>query len=200
MTDNYRANPRGPMDPLKNSDATQPEFDALIEAVRPRLHAFLLSLTGSSASADDLAQETCLVLWEKRDEFDPTGDFRAWAFRIAFLQAQNHRRKVARQLNRELPGDELFENIAAASTERHGSDGTEEVRRKAVVVCLGKMREQHRELVLSRYQDGRSLEQLSDEAGTNRNAMAQKLFRLKRTLLNCIEKQLPILNRESSAS
>ncbi len=188
------------MNPLKNSDTSTPDFDALIESVRPRLHAFLLSLTGSAATADDLAQETCLKIWEKREDFDPSGDFKAWAFRIGFLQAQNHRRKAARSAKRELPGDELFESIAATATERHGSSDSEAFRRKALVVCLGKMREAHRELVLSRYQDGRSLEQLSDEAGTNRNAMAQKLFRLKRSLLGCIEKQLPLLNRESSPS
>lgn len=188
------------MNPLKNSDTGQPDFDALIESVRPRLHAFLVSLTGSAATADDLAQETCLILWEKREEFDPSGDFRAWAFRIGFLQAQNHRRKAARKANRELPGDELFETIAATATERHGSSDSESIRRKALVLCLGKMRESHRELVLSRYQDGRSLGQLSDEADSNRNAMAQKLFRLKRSLLGCIEKQLPILKRESPSS
>ena len=102
------------MKPLKNHPS--PEIDILIEAHRPRLHAFLVSLTGSRAAADDLAQETCLVLWEKRESFDPAGDFRAWAFRIAFLQTQNYRRKLARQQSRELPGDELFDHIAAVAT------------------------------------------------------------------------------------
>ena len=41
------------MNPLKNQ--TSPEFERLLEAHRPRLHAFLLSLTGSGAAADDLA-------------------------------------------------------------------------------------------------------------------------------------------------
>lgn len=167
--------------------------------IRPRLRAFLLSLTGSDAASEDLTQEVCLILWEKREEFDPAGDFRAWAFRIGFLQAQNFRRKMARQRDRELPGDELFEQIAAVTKERHGRDDLEEKRYAAMLTCLGKLREAHRDLVLRRYQDEHSLEQLSSEAGINRNAMAQKLFRLKRTLLICVEKQLAILHRETPA-
>lgn len=188
------------MDPLKNPGDPSPDFEALMENVRPRLRAFLLSLTGSESASDDLTQEVSLTLWEKREEYAPSGDFRAWAFRIAFLQAQNYRRKTARQNSRELPGDELFEQIAEVTTERHGMDDLEEKQHAAILACLGKLREAHRDLVLRRYQDEHSLEQLSSEAGINRNAMAQKLFRLKRTLLNCVEKQLTILNRETSAS
>jgi len=188
------------MDPLKNPSDPRPDFEALMENVRPRVRAFLLSLTGSEAASEDLTQEVSLILWEKREEFDPSGDFRAWAFRIAFLQAQNFRRKMARQNNRELPGDDLFDQIAEVTQERHGRDDEEEKRHSAVLTCLGKLREARRDLVLRRYQDEHSLEQLSSEAGINRNAMAQKLFRLKRTLLNCVEKQLTILNRETSAS
>jgi len=176
------------MTPLKNQPS--PEFERLLEATRPRLHAFLLSLTGSGAAADDLAQETCLVLWEKRELFDPSGDFRAWAFRIAFLQAQNHRRRVARRESRELPGDELFERIADTAIDRHGLGEREEQRHGALLVCLKKLNETHRDLLLSRYQDGTSLEQLSLAADLNRNAMAQKLFRIKTSLARCVRKQL----------
>ena len=176
------------MNPLKNNPAS--EIELLIEAHRPRLHAFLVSLTGSRAAAADLAQETCLVLWEKRETFDPTGDFRAWAFRIAFLQTQNYRRKLARRQSRELPGDELFDRIAAVATESHGQSDLEEARHAALLTGLKKLSEAHRDLLLSRYQDGTSLEHLSSEARLNRNAMAQKLFRIKQTLLRCVERQI----------
>ena len=188
LPDNIPTQGRPPMKPLKSQPF--PEFERLLEANRPRLHAFLLSLTGSGAAADDLAQETCLVLWEKREQFDPSGNFRAWAFRIAFLQAQNHRRRVTRQQSRELPGDELFERIADTASERHVCGELEERRQNALVNCLKKLNEAHRDLVLSRYQDGTSLEQLSLAADLNRNAMAQKLFRIKTSLARCVRKQL----------
>lgn len=176
------------MQPLKKQQPSDPEFEQMLEQVRPRLRAFLLSLTGSQFAAEDLTQETSLVLWDKREEYDPSGDFRAWAFRIAFFQAQNFRRKEATRQRRELPGEGLFGQIADHATERHGREEQEDSLHQAMIHCLAKLRTAHRDLVLHRYRDGRSLEQLSSEAGTNRNAMAQKLFRLKRTLLSCIEK------------
>ena len=189
-----RREPPPSMSAVKKDEAADANYESLIEATRPRLRAFLLTLTGSEAAAEDLTQETCIVLWEKRGEYDPRGDFRAWAFRIAFLRTQNFRRKLARREKREIPDEGLLETIADVATERHGHDLHDEDRRDALLLCLGKLPEPQREVVLSRYQDGVSLEQLSTEAGTNRNAMAQKLFRLKRTLLRCVEKQLSAIH------
>jgi RNA polymerase sigma-70 factor (ECF subfamily) len=176
------------MKPLK--EQANSEFERLLEENRPRLRSFLLSLTGSQAAAEDLAQEASIVLWNKRAAFEPGRDFRAWAFRVAFLLAQNHRRRAARQHRRELPGDELFERIADAASEGHGRSEFEERRREALLHCLGKLGEAQRDLLLSRYLDGASLGVLGDTAGLNRNAMAQKLFRIKTTLLRCVRRRL----------
>ena len=142
---NPRASVAGPcpncMIPLKQSSDSSADFEKLIAEIRPRLRAFLLSLTGSQSAADDLAQDTILVLWEKRDEYDPSGDFKAWAFRIGFFQVQNYRRKLARKQNREIPGDDLFEQIADVASHRHGRDDLDEKRSIAMVTCLGKLRD-----------------------------------------------------------
>lgn len=179
------------MRPLKYSSDTSLEYEELIEEIRPRLCAFVLSLTGSRNSADDLVQETCLLLWEKKEEYRPGGNFRAWAFQIAFFQVQNHRRKMARQRNREIPGEKLFERIADSASQLHEIDDADVRRKKALLHCLGKLKEEHRELILNRYQDGRKLKLLASSEGITSNAMAQKLFRIKRSLLGCVEKQLP---------
>jgi RNA polymerase sigma-70 factor, ECF subfamily len=174
------------MTPLKNNEPSA-DLAALLASHRGQIQAFLLSLTGSASAADDLTQETTLVLWEKRADYDPTGNFRAWAFQIAFYLAQNHRRRILRQERRELPGDGLFDQIAAASLA--DTEEIEEARAQALRLCLGKLSESHRELLLRRYLDGTTLETLSSEAASNRNALAQKLFRIKRTLIECIKRQ-----------
>jgi len=174
------------MTPLKNNEPSA-DLAALLASHRGQIRAFLLSLTGSASAADDLTQETALVLWEKRADYDPDSNFRAWAFQIAFYLAQNHRRRTLRKERRELPGDGLFEQIAAVSVAETGE--IEEARSQALQHCLGKLSESHRELLLRRYLDGTTLETLSSEAASNRNALAQKLFRIKRTLIECINRQ-----------
>lgn len=176
------------MHALKNQSPSDADHEARISRLRPRLVGYLLSLTASRSSAEDLAQETAIVLWDKRAEFDPAGNFPAWAFRIAFLKAQNYRRKEARRASLELPMDETFQHLGDATADFWGSPP--EPRRQALVFCLSRMSERNRELLLQRYNDGESLEDLSRRQGTNRNALAQRMFRLKRSLLNCIQKRI----------
>lgn len=47
------------------------EFLELISSFQGRLFGFLLSLTGDVDQANEILQETNLVLWKKSDEFQP---------------------------------------------------------------------------------------------------------------------------------
>ncbi len=174
---------------LKDPTETSSPMEDLIEPLRPRLRAFLYSLIADYSAADDLTQETCLVLWEKRDEYDPQKNFQSWAFQIAFYQAQNFRRKTARRQSRELPSESLMEKMANTAAEAFSGAQDDDSRKQALLICLDKLTDSHKTLILSRYQDGISLESLSDSEGLKRNAIAQKLFRIRRTLLKCIQKQ-----------
>jgi DNA-directed RNA polymerase specialized sigma24 family protein len=50
------------------NDTTVTEW---IESMRPALKSYVLSLLPQSDSCDDVVQETCVFLWEKRDDFTP---------------------------------------------------------------------------------------------------------------------------------
>jgi RNA polymerase sigma-70 factor (ECF subfamily) len=176
------------VDALSKENENPADFEGLLERFRPEIRDYLLSLTASLSAAEDLAQETAVILWRKRAEFDPAGNFRAWAFRIAFYQAQNHRRKEARRVGMEFPLDATFERLAEYPRAAAAASAP---RREAMVHCLGRLPEDDRELLLRRLQDGVSLEQLSSEVGMTRNAMAQKIFRIKSALLACIRRRVP---------
>jgi len=63
---------------------------------QPRLYAFVLSLTGNPNEADDVLQNTNLVLLKKREAFRPDADFGAWAMQIARFEVQRFREFNAR--------------------------------------------------------------------------------------------------------
>ena len=69
------------------------EFMRLFLSCQPRIFAFIRSLVFSRADADDVLQETALVLWEKFARFEPGTRFDRWAFRIAHFQVMYHRQK-----------------------------------------------------------------------------------------------------------
>ncbi|MEM7697283.1 MAG: sigma-70 family RNA polymerase sigma factor, partial [Verrucomicrobiota bacterium] len=136
--------------------------------------------------AEDLAQETNVTLWEKRAEYDPEQSFRSWAFKIGFLKAQNHRRKRERQLSREIPDERLLAEISARGIERQSREQDDENRFVALRECLDRLSGKHRHLIKRRFFEEVSLERLSSVAGINRNAMAQRLFRIKSSLIKCV--------------
>lgn len=69
-------------------------FAALFAFFAPRIKAFIQRSGSSEASAEELAQETMLVVWRKAALFDPTSvGAAAWIFTIARnLRIDAHRR------------------------------------------------------------------------------------------------------------
>ncbi|MEM7015184.1 MAG: sigma-70 family RNA polymerase sigma factor, partial [Verrucomicrobiota bacterium] len=139
-------NPENNVTPIVLQQAD--EFEALLEAHREPLRRFLVSLTASGAAAEDLTQETCMVLWRKREQFEPGTNFKAWAFQIAFFCAKNHRRKQARAKELALPDEGLLDKLAAAAEK---IDGQWDAEAEHLPHCLSKLTERNRELVTRRY-------------------------------------------------
>lgn len=166
-----------------------PEFTAQLTRLQTGLRAFLLAVTGNGFDADEVLQETNQVLWRKRATFEPGSNFRAWAFRIATLEARNFVRRRARTQGTEvLPSEELLLRIAAEAERQH-VEAQYERRRVALESCLQKLKPADRDLLLRRYFQNQPLEALAQERATTQNALAQKLFRLRAAVLRCIQKQ-----------
>lgn len=69
-------------------------FDALFEHFHPRLVRFLSKmLEGTSVDPDDVAQESMVKAWTKRDHFDPRYQFSTWVYTIARRTAADQLRK-----------------------------------------------------------------------------------------------------------
>ena len=58
------------------------EMHERLLACLPRLRRYARALTGDSASADDLVQDTVERGWERIAQWRPDGDLRAWLFGI----------------------------------------------------------------------------------------------------------------------
>jgi RNA polymerase sigma-70 factor (ECF subfamily) len=109
-----------------------PSDESLVERVLKRdAHAFetlfhrysemichhLTRIVRDRAAADDLVQEVFLRVWDRAEQWNGQGPFRAWLFRIATRQALNHLRSVQRRREQPLdaprpPADEEDESLA----------------------------------------------------------------------------------------
>lgn len=171
---------------MEDPGRTAPSADFLAKVTRAQrpLYGFIITLVGGACDADDILQETNLVLWRKAAEYDPGRDFMAWALRIAQLQAMAHLKKRRR---RPLLDMELLERVADESVaDRDEAD----IRRQALAACLQKLPVKHRHLVARRYEPGASVIAMAAEIGSQPKAVSEMLRRIRHSLLACIERSI----------
>jgi RNA polymerase sigma-70 factor (ECF subfamily) len=167
------------------------EFLELYSSNYPRLQFYVTALLPSANDASDVLQETSMVLWRKFDSFEIGTNFFAWASKIARLQVMKYRDRQGR--NAKLFDTKLLETLAVEASD-------EQLLRKmplqALENCLGKLSEADRTLIRRRYQPGTTVQQLAIEVGRTANSLSKSLGRIRRALLECIERTLAREARE----
>ena len=150
-----------------------------------RLYAFILSLLADPVAAEDVLQETNLAATERLSETTNIEDFTAWLFGVARRQVQEYRRRQGRE--RLTFSDELLYLLAdeAAATTADIS-----LRQQALRGCLADLPSQQRELILRRYSPGASVQRLAAELQRTVGVVSQTLYRIRESLLRCIEGKL----------
>ena len=78
-------------------------FEALFRQHQREVYAWIVRIVRDSGIAEDLTVETFWRIYKSRTRFDPAGNFRAWARRIATNAALDHLRHSRREI--ELPED-----------------------------------------------------------------------------------------------
>ena len=170
---------------VAESDSPDEEFiRAFTQSQRP-LFLYLLPLLGNPADADEVLQETNLVIWKKRNQFEPGSNFLAWGRTIARLEVFRFRRSRGRRLT--YLDDGLLELVAKRS-EIIG-DETER-RQEALANCMQQLRPKDRELIQLRYAAGSNGDHVARQLGRPANSVYQSLGRIRRTLMECIQHRL----------
>src|SRR5919204_210195 len=119
------------------------EFAEALRACQSRLYGYIHSLVRDLDDADDLFQQTTVILWRKFAEFDPARGFFPWACGVARLEVANFLRGRSRQ--RLYFSDELNLLLIEAQDEVP-ADELEE-RREALAKCVAALRQRDRQLL-----------------------------------------------------
>lgn len=163
------------------------DFARLLGGSQRRLFLYLMGLLGDRTAAEDVLQETNLVLWREFEQFEPGTNFTAWSCRVAFNQVRAHRTQRGR--DRLVFSDAFLTAVDEELTRE--ADGLEE-RRAALADCLNRLPDHHRELVRRRYlgeRDG-GTEELAARLGKSPDAVLRMLSRIRRSLHDCVSRTL----------
>ncbi|MEM9186765.1 MAG: sigma-70 family RNA polymerase sigma factor [Planctomycetota bacterium] len=150
------------------------------------LYAYLVSLLGSSADAEEVFQEVCVVLWRDYEKFDPDTSFVKWASVVAHYQVQRYRRTLSKQA--KTLSDEVVDLLAS---EAAAKADLMDSRRHALHDCLKKLRASDLELVRHCYADGRrTMKLVAESLGRPVNTVYKAMNRVRKALHDCIDRTL----------
>ena len=165
--------------------AVQKQLMLLMTQHQRRIFSYIYTLVPSRSDAEDILQETSLVICEKFSDFKIGTDFAAWACQIAYWEVRRARQKFARAkvvFDQEIV-DALAQTAAAMIDEVS-------VRHEALGRCLQRLHPRDRELVLTRYEPGCGVEQAAQRSGRSIEAAYKALGRIRKMLLDCVSNQL----------
>lgn len=190
-SDNADSGPRGGASRDGDSlaaDQRRDGFARLFAKYDRWLFAYLVTLLGNPAHAEEVFQEVCVVVWRLYDQFELGTDFVKWVSVIAHNQVRKFRRSAKRT------GFTLSEEtceLLATDAERRAD--LFDFRRDALRTCLGKLPGADRQLVQRCYGDHEShdsLKSVAEEIGRPVNTVYKALNRIRRSLHECIDRTL----------
>jgi len=150
-----------------------------------QIHAYILGLVPNRDSAQDLMQETLLVMWYKFDEFELGSNFLAWGIQVArykILQAHWHTSKDLFKFSPE----------ALAAIERKSMVFSSQIddHTRALRSCVKKLEPLDYKLVQMRYENEISVKDIATALNRSVQAVYKSFTRINQLLMRCIQRTL----------
>ncbi len=163
-------------------------FDQLVRAHQGWLRAGLRSKLRDWTAADDLAQDSFVTAFRKIKTYRGDGSFESWLNSIA----QNHFRNYIRKKREDYVGGDF--ELAALLNE--GNEGLPEAGSRtldALSECLAHVKGPSRELLDSRYVEGKTIREIAAVSAHGYSSLTMKLHRLRASLADCIQLKIQAL-------
>ena len=153
-------------------------FRLLFEAHKDRVYSIALRYSGDAATAMDIAQETFLKLLARIQDFRSDASFESWLYRIVVNCCLDHRRRGRRLLPFldslmdavRAPGESVLSKLMRAELER-------DVQR-----MVGGLPAEQRMVVVLRYTEGLSYDEIAEIMGCSSGTVASRLNRAHKCL------------------
>ncbi|MEN6449240.1 MAG: sigma-70 family RNA polymerase sigma factor [Thermoguttaceae bacterium] len=146
-----------------------------------RIYGYIVTMLPNRHDADDVFQQTSLILWQKWDQFTPDGEFIRWACGIAHNEVRNFLRR--HRGDRVTLSETLLGNLAEVRLE---TQPLLEARRTMLAECMKKLPFIARELLDRCYAGRQSIKAIAQQFRTTPNALYLRLRRVRRDLMECM--------------
>jgi RNA polymerase sigma-70 factor, ECF subfamily len=167
-------------------------FRELVERFQAPVFSLLVRIVRRPELAEELAQESFVKAWRALDRFDPARKFSSWLFKIAHNTALDALRRrdpdplsldgppAAGEPVHELPADPRAEDPLARTLGREAG--------RLLEAAIAEMRPAYREILLLRFAEGLSYEEIAEVTSAPLGTVKVHLYRARQDLARRLRK------------
>jgi RNA polymerase sigma-70 factor (ECF subfamily) len=148
-------------------------LDHLIEQYQHRLLRYLVSLVHERGTAEDLFQETWMRVLEQGHRYDGRRSFVTWLLTVARNIAIDHLRRKRPESLDDLPQERTVDAARSSAFDQ----ASQQERALRVGSAMERLATEQRETILLRFQEGLSLEEISQVTGAPLSTVKSRLYR-----------------------
>lgn len=150
-----------------------------------KIYTFILMLVPNKADANDIFQETSMVMWDKFGEFEEESNFAAWGRKIAYNKILNFR--VTSKRSRVCFNARLMDVIYSKT-----ADVLDEIdpRLTALRRCMKRLNENDRKLIKMHYEDSISIKKIAQTLDRSVHGLYKVMSRIYNQLSKCVKQEL----------
>jgi RNA polymerase sigma-70 factor, ECF subfamily len=168
------------------ADRTQ-EFLELLTRHDRALGVYVYSLVTVPHDADDILQQTKMILWRSFEQFERGTNFLAWARKTAFHQVLTYRRQKKREATPL--SDDMLELLHDEVSKLSDAG---DLRSEALRTCVAKLPAAHRQLITLRYYEDLEIDGVAERIRSTAGAVYRALSRIRMSLMSCVEKEIQL--------
>lgn len=169
---------------LQSQNGSVAAFETLIRNHQTMIHALTFRMTGSSADAEDLAQETFIRAYEQINRFNGSAKFSTWLYSIAVHACLNWRRDEARRFQAHTNcAGEIFAQYLAGENSPAKNGACEQVQS-----ALLKLPAKQRAAIVLTIYDGMNHAEAAQVLGCSETTVSWRVFAARRKLKNWLAK------------
>lgn len=165
-------------------------LNRLMDAWSQPLISYLMRLTGSHATASDLAQESFVRVHRHRLEYRTSQKFSTWLFAIATNLARNHARWRSRHPEALTEPECLRELPVAGSSASPDQQAATNERLAAVQKAVSELPHDMREVLILSTWHGMSHAEIARVQSTTEKAVEVRLYRARKLLREMLGEHL----------
>ncbi len=170
---------------MRSNSSQHARFLRMYTSVQAKIFAFILSVIHNRSDADELFQETSVILWEQFENYREESPFAAWAIGIAKNKVLEYLRE--NQRSKKIFPDQFYQQIAEVS-EKASDDIPQRI--SALKSCLEKLKISDQKLIAFRFHKKLTIKMLSQLTGRSTDSLYKTMSRILHMLKGCIERKV----------